>query len=499
MTAGKTAKTGRRTGAVITGGVVAAGLAVIVLYVLPRQWPETVSEAAPFAAATAPNLVPPAANTAGVPFVGGAGRPSSDAVAPALALPDPASPDPVTSNSTAPSALMPPRFDLVRVEQNGSALVAGKAEPDSEVSVLVGDSVVATAQGSHAGGFVAMFDLSYSAVPRVVRLKMRLANGREILSEEQVILSPDNVAPPPFAANTAPDALASLSGAGATPVVPSLAGRSVPSQAPALSGSTGEAPSAPRQGSTAPASILVGPTGVKVLHGGAGPIGNGVQPVIIETIAYTALGAVQMGGRATAGSVVRLYLNGAFSTEMPVDRDGTWGGVLPDVAAGIYTLRADQVDAAGKVTARFETPFQRESHAALVASQASVAPAAIPLVAAAGDPPAAAIPAPVPPSQTAPAAATVQPAPGTSPTVVTPAPPLTALAEPTPQPAVAAVSVTVQPGYTLWAIARDQFGEGILYVQVYEANKDRIRDPDLIYPGQVFALPKLQNGTEVVR
>jgi nucleoid-associated protein YgaU len=53
----------------------------------------------------------------------------------------------------------------------------------------------------------------------------------------------------------------------------------------------------------------------------------------------------------------------------------------------------------------------------------------------------------------------------------------------------APVTITVQPGFTLWGIAKQNFGKGILYVQVYEANRDRIRDPDLIYPGQVFALP----------
>ena len=49
--------------------------------------------------------------------------------------------------------------------------------------------------------------------------------------------------------------------------------------------------------------------------------------------------------------------------------------------------------------------------------------------------------------------------------------------------------VTVQPGATLWAIARERYGQGELYFQVYEANKDQIRDPDLIYPGQVFDIP----------
>ena len=52
-----------------------------------------------------------------------------------------------------------------------------------------------------------------------------------------------------------------------------------------------------------------------------------------------------------------------------------------------------------------------------------------------------------------------------------------------------ATAVTVQRGDTLWAIARDRYGEGLLYVQVFEANREFIRDPDLIYPGQIFALP----------
>ena len=51
------------------------------------------------------------------------------------------------------------------------------------------------------------------------------------------------------------------------------------------------------------------------------------------------------------------------------------------------------------------------------------------------------------------------------------------------------VLVTVEPGFTLWRIARETYGEGILYVRVFEANRDQIRNPDLIYPGQVFAVP----------
>ncbi|WP_394971508.1 LysM peptidoglycan-binding domain-containing protein [Cypionkella sp.] len=31
----------------------------------------------------------------------------------------------------------------------------------------------------------------------------------------------------------------------------------------------------------------------------------------------------------------------------------------------------------------------------------------------------------------------------------------------------------------------------MMYVQVFNANKDRIKNPDLIYPGQVFTIPTL--------
>jgi nucleoid-associated protein YgaU len=51
------------------------------------------------------------------------------------------------------------------------------------------------------------------------------------------------------------------------------------------------------------------------------------------------------------------------------------------------------------------------------------------------------------------------------------------------------VFVTVQPGFTLWGIAEAQYGDGFRYVQVFEANRDLIRDPDLIFPGQVFEVP----------
>jgi len=45
-------------------------------------------------------------------------------------------------------------------------------------------------------------------------------------------------------------------------------------------------------------------------------------------------------------------------------------------------------------------------------------------------------------------------------------------------------------GHSLWLIARQIYGQGIRYTAIYDANRDQIRDPDWIYPGQQFKMPK---------
>jgi nucleoid-associated protein YgaU len=49
--------------------------------------------------------------------------------------------------------------------------------------------------------------------------------------------------------------------------------------------------------------------------------------------------------------------------------------------------------------------------------------------------------------------------------------------------------LVVQPGNNLWRLAREIYGDGILYPVIFEANRDQINDPDLIFPGQIFRIP----------
>ena len=67
--------------------------------------------------------------------------------------------------------------------------------------------------------------------------------------------------------------------------------------------------------------------------------------------------------------------------------------------------------------------------------------------------------------------------------------PLTRVAQPPNEGSAQVDYVVVQPGNSLWRIARRLSGDGFNYVYIFEANEAQIRDPDVIYPGQVFEVP----------
>ena len=65
-----------------------------------------------------------------------------------------------------------------------------------------------------------------------------------------------------------------------------------------------------------------------------------------------------------------------------------------------------------------------------------------------------------------------------------------AIAGPTANPVVKQISTaTVTRGDNLWAISRKLLGNGARYTVIYEANASQIRNPNLIYSGQVFVIP----------
>ncbi|MCI2400018.1 peptidoglycan-binding protein LysM [Aliiroseovarius subalbicans] len=53
----------------------------------------------------------------------------------------------------------------------------------------------------------------------------------------------------------------------------------------------------------------------------------------------------------------------------------------------------------------------------------------------------------------------------------------------------ATVFHTVEKGDTLWAVSKKALGSGSRYMEIFEANKPMLSDPDKIYPGQVLRIP----------
>lgn len=431
---------------------------------------------------------------------------------------------------TAQTAPLLPSFDVVRVEPNGSALVAGRAEPGAEVSVLVDGRTVASTKADPGAGFVAVFDLATSPNDRVMTLETELADGTKLASEVSVIVegvepprvlaqadtgvtepataeaspaatppqpepspaaenapdtaqdtapdaapgtttalspsepqtaapdapAPDAVAPatataepaPQMAPQTAPESTADSAApaqpqtATAAPVEPAPAepttGASEPTAEQAPGDSERARPEAtqpeaaqaesptPTPEPQAPRLLLAGPDGLRVLQDS-----GAVPQLSVDAITYDAAGEVGISGRGQADETLHVYVDNTPVTTAEVAESGAWQVPLPDVGTGIHTLRVDSVVADGSVVRRVETPFHREDKDVLTAASSE-------------------------------AAATGQPL----------------------------AAITVQPGNTLWAIAEGRYGEGIKYWTIFDANRDQIRDPHWIYPGQVFALPQ---------
>ena len=176
-----------------------------------------------------------------------------------------------------------------------------------------------------------------------------------------------------------------------------------------------------------PKVVVADSDGVKVLQDEQAI----TDQLALDSIAYDPFGNVTVGGRSSPSGLVRFYVNNEAISAAKTNKEGYWETDLSDIVPGTYTLRIDQLSLKGDVISRLESPFKREDREKLAK-----------LI-----------------------------APSTSPARIN--------------------IITVQPGNTLWAIARKRYGDGLLYVRVFEANRDKIKDPDLIYPGQLFDLPDL--------
>lgn len=343
-------------------------------------------------------------------------------------------------------------FDVVRIDPLGETLIAGKAAPGSRVTVFLDGVAVGEAEADGTGNFVALFSIGNSDAARVISLGTE-DGGEVVASAQEIIVSPMPAPVPEPApeeesvAEAAPEEQASEETVAEAPTEEQPAEETATADAIAEESSPTDGDTQVAEPETQPAaddSVEVAaaeptadapPAAPTLLLSEGGAVEVIQAPTVLDEIAIDAItydveGDVTLTGRAGADGFVRVYLDNQPVLTTEIAEGGSWRTELPEVDTGVYTLRVDAIDAEGNVTARAETPFLREAVEdvrSLADEQQSDSPQDL---------------------------------------------------------------VTVQPGNTLWGISSRRYGEGFLYVRVFEANKDQIRDPDLIYPGQIFTLPE---------
>ena len=351
---------------------------------------------------------------------------ANNAPPPAQAIPKPS----VAAANVLPPAL--PTFDVVRINPLGDAVLAGRAPAGSHVVVHDGDSVVGETTADGNGAWAVIPDHALSAGARQFTLSAKLAaSGQELQSDQLVaVVVPEpnkNIAGQAKAGTG--EALAMLASRVGddtqvlqAPPVPQQHAAPVAPVAPAPAAVTAAEPAKAPEPAPSPTStqtqnlsaasqhVLANLPGQSLPNGTIRPLaapeteallaslGIKEQPatanaaksdnadeapvetapqsgsVGIVVLDYDKSGQIVLGGTAQANAPLQIYLDNTLLGRTHADSLGSWH-LRPDrsVSPGRYRLRADQLNAAGQVTARAELPLQM----ALAANEAETKQPAI--------------------------------------------------------------------------------------------------------------------------
>ena len=307
--------------------------------------------------------------------------------------------DLVTDNSQADNNI---KIDIMRVDSQKEALVAGLAQPNIMVEVLADGQVIGSTRSDDQGEFVVMGTLGETAESQTLTVRSGTTPAVENRTDNKagsgsVMVSGGDKQ------NESNDYLEWTLSDDIFIVLPSL------STHKSKTNLTLE---------NIPLIVQSSSNDIKIIQKREQTLVSGIT---IDSISYSNLGEALLVGRGNPSNKALVYLDNKLISSSDVGALGGWSSELTGIAAGIYKLRIDEVNSAGEVQSRIATPFKKESKDFLLNMVSG--------------------------------------------------------------------SITVQTGNSLWRIARRIFGKGIRYIEIYEKNNNLIKDPNLIYPGQVFSIP----------
>lgn len=362
---------------------------------------------------------------------------------------------PATNAEEAAPSPVTPAFTLLRVEKDGSTVIAGTGPGRSEIRLFDGEARIATTTSGTEGDFAIVLDNPLKPGLHELHLLAITPEKAEVASTEAGIINvPEPEAP------EAPTVLVSEAGE-ATRVLQQPQAEPKPEEVVEKNEEKVEEQVA----AVTPEPVVSEPK--PEAEAVTEPAGE-PKPVLSVLIEAADIESEKLfiAGKGEPGEAVNIYFENELLGQSVIGSNGVFLFEKQHVVEpGRHAVRADMVDRqSGSVLARAEVELLHQPEVVV-----AVTPEPVQEVE----------PAPAPAAEPAPAQETETVAGST----------------PEPQPTVRKVirtgsAVIIRRGDNLWRVATRNYGEGLRYTTIFEANRDQVRDPDLIYPGQVLKIPE---------
>lgn len=267
--------------------------------------------------------------------------------------PEPAKPAAAPADAAQSSAATP-TFDVLRVEPDGSAVIAGKAQPGAKLEILSNGKVVAQTTIDGTGDFAAVFDNPLPPGDHELVLRSTDASGKATQSEEVATVSVPDGKTGELLAMVSKPGKASRVLAMPEAAPPALQPQAAPSQQPAATSETSaNTASAPLAGTAAPSATA--------------PLTSSVQVTAVEFEGSK----IFVAGSAPAGSTVRALVDDREIGKSITEASGHFvveGDV--DLSVGSHIITVEELNADGTAKVRVRVPFERpQTDQATVAMQ----------------------------------------------------------------------------------------------------------------------------------
>ncbi|HKQ94536.1 MAG TPA: hypothetical protein VJS40_02940, partial [Aestuariivirgaceae bacterium] len=266
--------------------------------------------------------------------------------------------EPSSEASTRPQAAVDdsvPTFDTIRVETDGSAVMAGRGMPDADVTVMLDGQALGTTRTDSGGAWVFVPEEPFPAGDHDLTLRMQMANAEPVDSHQSVALKvPEHGGDEALVVLNDPNQASKVL---QKPPVADVGQETSTAQATAPGTQVEVASASPSTGESATVPLQTADT-----------------PLSLNTVDYNDAGDIIFSGQAPAGTSVRLYVDNKSVGDAKVDATGAWTFAgRSQIQPGNHTLRIDQLATGAKVAQRIELPFVRaepQQVAALVQSTA---------------------------------------------------------------------------------------------------------------------------------